>query len=102
MNIAALLTFMVPKSAQGWPLIAVSAAGPCVVLSTAIAFSTVLKSPLEVGKDWSSATPTARWLGVLPPNDEKAFWASDKVRSTLCAVEASDGVRKAKLRVTDE
>ena len=45
MNIALLLTFIVPKSAHGSPLIAVSASGPCVVLTPSSVPITVAKSP---------------------------------------------------------
>ena len=84
MNIAPPLIFIVPKSAQGWPLIASSAAGPCCVLSVLKADITWRSRPLAPRKDRSSAAPTAFSFAVLPPN-EKAFCAIAKVRKTLLA-----------------
>ena len=58
---------MVPKSAYGWPLMALRAAGPCVLLRTLSASNTVLKSPVAEALARSRAVPTAYWLGVCAP-----------------------------------
>ena len=55
MNSALVATFIVPKSAHGWPLMVLSACGPCAVLSPARAPITVAKSPVALAKEWSSA-----------------------------------------------
>jgi hypothetical protein len=81
MNMAALLTFMVAKSAQGcWPLIVSSANGPCAVLRPASAPITVAKSPEALAKLWLRAPPTILWLGVMPLNEVSA-----RVRNTSLA-----------------
>ena len=58
---------------------ALSAAGPAVVLSTLSAFSTSLKSPVAPLFAWSSAAPTAYWLAVCAPA-AKAPWFWNSVR----------------------
>jgi hypothetical protein len=55
MNIAPVATFMVPKLAHGWPLMVLSAGGPCAVLSPASALITVAKSPVALANERSSA-----------------------------------------------
>ena len=84
MNSMPPCTFRVPKSAYCCPLMAFSAAGPCVVLSTLKAFSTVLRSPVAPAFTWSSTVPTAYWLAVWAPAAKAlTFW--NRFRNTLLA-----------------
>ena len=68
MNREAPCRFVVPKSAYCWPLMALSAAGPAVVLSTLSALEHVVEVAGGAGDSaWSSAAPTAYWLAVCAP-----------------------------------
>ena len=78
---------MVPKSAQGWPLIASSASGPCVVLRPASALDHRGEVAGGIGEGLVERDADAFWLGVSAAEaGEKAFWSgSARVRNTLLA-----------------
>ena len=79
MNIRPPEMLAVPKPEYCWPLIVVSAAGPCWVLRLESALSTVLKSPVAELLAWSSTVPTATWLPVWAPAAKAPFdWNSNR------------------------
>ena len=79
MNIMPLFVFMVPKSAQGWPLIKSSALWPDGLSRLARSVTTVPRSPFAESLILSSALPTCSWLPVPAPPAKDVF----SVRKTL-------------------